>query len=316
MTEDGRSIVRSHTFGHWSPTSNGFSQRDSYSSPVQQPPNKRRRCDNDLDYPRQPNAPTHVIQHRTIAKLKSTTASAMSRGSRGNYHTRNYNPNNPEDKKSRSRANFEILEIRNYPLPRMRDISATMCCRFPKEEFLVGTIIKAPIHEEDFNWTPRPPSMKASEDSEERGRYSNSGMSTPRVTNKKERHITFSTWNDPIYTEVRFMIVVALFYDHYLAVPLYTHGGNGLAHKDNKWEYASIEDYREPRSLREAGTLLYTEYLKPDCKHLLPKSVAHIAYPVSRKYNLPVAPQGWLSEESRSSLVNLFTQYMAGVRAA
>ena len=110
------------------------------------------------------------------------------------------------------------------------------------------------------------------------------------------------------------MIVVALFYDHYLAIPLYTHGGNGLARKENKWEYASIEDYREPRSLQEGGFLLHTEFLKPDCKHLLPKSVAHIAYPVSRKYTLPVAPQGHLRQDSIVDLVKAFAQYMLGIR--
>lgn len=251
----GRSTTRSHLLDHWSPTSDRFSTRDSY------PPKKRQRRDDDLDYSRQRNAPTHVLQNRIVAKLKSSAASAVSRGSTGSCQSRPYNPNNPDDKKSRSRANFEILEIRNYPLPRMVDISATICCRFPKEEFLVGTIIKAPIHEEDFKWTPRPPSAEASQTADERGRYSQSGMSAPKTTLKKERHITFSNWNDPIYTEVRFMIVIALFYDHYLAIPLYTHRGNGLAHKDNKWEYASIKDHRESRCIQEAEMLLHTEYL-------------------------------------------------------
>lgn len=303
---DGRSTARSHLRDHWTPTSDQFPSRDEY------PPNKRQRRDDDSYYPRQEDAPARVIQNRTIAKLKSTATSAMSRDSTGSHQSRTYNPNNPEDKKSRSRTNFEILEIRNYPLPRMEDISATICCRFPKEEFLVGTIIKAPVHEEDFNWTARPPSEEGLETADERGRYSHSGMSTPRTTHKKGRHITFSNWNDPIYTEVRFMIVIALFYDHYLAIPLYTHGGNGLAHKNNKWEYASIEDYREQNSVQEAGFLLHTEYLKPDCKHLLPLSVAHIAYPVSRKYTLPVAPQGRLREDSKVGLVSLFGQYMLG----
>ena len=312
MTEASTSTAHSHLLDHWSPARERFPKRDHYSSSEGYPPNKRQRSDSDWDYPQRRDAPANVIQHRAIAKLKSSAASAVSRGSTVSHQSRTYNPNDPNDKKSRSRAEFEILEIRDYPLQRMDDISASICCRFPKEEFQVGTIIKAPIHEEDFNWTPRPPSMDASATPDERGRYSHSGMSIPRTAHKKGWHITFSNWNDPIYTEVRFMIVVALFYDHYLAIPLYTHGGNGLAHKDNKWEYASIQDYREPRSLREAGILLHTEYLKPDCKHLLPKSVAHIAYPVSRKYTLPVAPQGHLRKDSVIHLVQLFGEYMQG----
>lgn len=309
---DGRSIVRSHQLDHWSPKRDRFPMRDAYPSRDGVPPNKRQRCEDNSRYPRQQDAPTQILQNRTIAKLKSSAGSRVSRGSDGSSQPRTYNPNDPNDKKSRSRANFEILEIRNYPLPRMEDISATICCRFPKAEYVVGRIIKAAIHEEDFNWTARPASMEASEASGERGRYSHSEMSTQWTTQKKGRHITFSNWNDPIYTEVRFMIIVALFYDHYLAIPLYTHGGNGLAHKDNKWEYASIQDHREPRSLREAEIVLHTEYLKPDCKHLLPNSVAHIAYPVSRKYTLPVAPQGHLNEESKRKLVQEFGRYMMG----
>ena len=309
---DGRSIAHSRLPDRWSPTRDHFPMRDYYSPRNEFPPNKRQRRDDDSDYIRRRNAPTHVLQNRTIARLKSTAGSAVSRSSNGCPQPRTYNPNDPNDKKSRSRTNFEILEIRDCPLPRMEEISATVCCRFPKEEFVVGTIIKAPIHEEDFNWTPRPHSVQASEASGERGRYSQSGTSTQWTTQKKERHITFSNWNDPIYTEVRFMIIIALFYDHYLAIPLYTHGGNGLARKDNKWEYASIEDYREPRSLQEARFLLHTEYLKPDCKHLLPNSVAHIAYPVSRKYILPVAPQGRLTEDSKKALVQVFGRYMMG----
>ena len=312
MRTDGRSIAHSHLLDSWSPMRNHFPMGDRYSPRNEFPPNKRQRCEDDSDYPRRRDAPTQILQNRTIARLKSTAGSAVSRESNGNSQPRTYNPNDPNDKKSRSRANFEILEIRSCPLPRMMDISATVCCRFPKEEFVVGTIIKAPIHEEDFNWTPWPPSVEGSGASGDRGRYSRSGMSTQLTTQKKGRHITFSNWNDPIYTEVRFMIIVALFYDHYLAIPLYTHGGNGLARKENKWEYASIEDYREPRSLHEAKFLLHTEYLKPDCKHLLPNSVAHIAYPVSRKYTRPVAPQGRLREDSKTTLVQLFGQYMMG----
>ena len=314
ITEVSRSSAHSHLLDHWSPTCEHFPTSNHYSTSKGYPQSKRQRFDSDWDYPRRQDAPTSVIQHRTIAKLKSSTASAVSKGSTGSHQSRTYNPNDPNDKKSRSRAEFEILEIRDYPLPRMNDISASICCRFPKAEFQIGTIIKAPVHEEDFNWTPRPPSIDLSATADEWGAYSHSGMSAPRTEHKKGRHITFSNWNDPIYTEVRFMIVVALFYDHYLAIPLYTHGGNGLAHKDNKWEYASIEDYREPRSLQEGRVLLHTEYLKPDCKHLLPKSVAHITYPVSRKYALPVAPQGRLREDSIITLVTLFSDYMKGIR--
>ena len=308
----GRSTVHSHLPDRWSPTRDHFPMRDHYSPRNEVPPNKRQRREDDSDYIHRRDAPTHVLQNRTIARLKSTSGSFASRSSSGYSQPRTYNPNDSNDKKSRSRGNFEILEIRGRPLPRMEDISATVCCRFPKEEFVVGTIIKAPIHEEDFNWTPRPPSVQALEASGERGGYSRSGMSTHSTTQKNEQHITFSNWNDPIYTEVRFMIIIALFYDHYLAIPLYTHGGKGLARKDNKWEYASIEDYREPRSLQEARFLLQTEYLKPDCKYLLPNSVAHIVYPVSRKYTLPVAPQGRLTKDSKTALVQVFGRYMMG----
>ena len=315
---DGRSISRSHQLDHCSPMRDRYPQQDHYSPRDEYPPNKRQRRDDDSEYPRQRDAPMHVMQHRNIAKLRSNAGSRISKSSTSTHQSRTYNPNDPNDKKSRSRANLEILEIRSCPPPCMDDISASTCCRFPREAFTVGAIIKAPIHEEDFKWTarPQPQSMETSESSGEQGRYSHSGMSTEWTSQKKGRHITFSNWNDPIYTEIRFMIVVALFHDHYLAIPLYTHGGTGLTRKENKWEYASIQGHRGPKSLHEAQILLHTEYLKSDCKYILPNSVAHIAYPVSRKYTLPVAPQGYLRQDSKVTLVELFRAYMSGGRPA
>ena len=193
----------------------------------------------------------------------------------------------------------------------MQDATGSEYRLFSKEEFKPGTIIKAYIHEEDFRGTPQPSSLSSVKSS---FNFSQVASSTKfSDLSRVSSRVSFSQYGKPIYTEFRYLIVVATFEDHYMAIPLYTHGGKGLAHKTAKDEYASVEDYRNPNSLKEASWLLRTEFLKPDVKNLLPQSVAHVAYPVPRKYILPVAHQGKLKGESTVCLVELFCQHMLGM---
>ena len=107
------------------------------------------------------------------------------------------------------------------------------------------------------------------------------------------------------------MIVVATYSRHYVAIPLFTYSGNGLAHKEDPGEYASIEDHRAPSSIREAPYLLSTGHLKSGVPFFSPKCIAHLAYPVSRLYKLPVRHLGRLGSEDTKSLVVLFNKLMA-----
>lgn len=73
--------------------------------------------------------------------------------------------------------------------------------QLPKESFKPGTIIRAILHEPDFQ-----------------------GVARASDVTRADRFRTDSV-PGPIYTKTRKMIVLATFHDNYIAVPLYTHNG-------------------------------------------------------------------------------------------
>ena len=113
-----------------------------------------------------------------------------------------------------------------------------------------------------------------------------------------------------IYTKVRHMIVVACFEAHYIAIPLFTHNGNGVRGK-NPDEYISLKDHRSKapfQPLTHHGFLL-TKFLTEQTQTFHTLSTAHFTYPLSRKYTLPVYHEGHLQMASTKKLIELFTQY-------
>ena len=171
---------------------------------------------------------------------------------------------------------------------------------YSREEFTPGTIIRAPLHEEDFRRTPRP--------------WIQSGLSSICSSPSKgltKSGVTHSERHGSIYSENRPMIVVATYSRHYVAIPLFTYSGNGLTHQKDPGEYASIEDHRAPSSSRHAPYLLSTGQLKSGVSFFSPNCNAHLAYPVSRLYKLPVRHLGNLGSEDTKLLVTLFNRMMA-----
>ena len=161
--------------------------------------------------------------------------------------------------------------------------------RFEKSEFEVGMIIRAPLHEEDV--------MRRSPESVSVARsYAPYGRS----------HLSSSDFGT-VYSESRFFIVVEKFALHYLAVPLFTYSGAGLREQHDAREYASIIDHRYPHSsLQQAPHSLTTGKLGHSVAKFKAESVAHLTYAVARKYDLHVAYQGRLRDDSKKLLVSLF----------
>ena len=126
----------------------------------------------------------------------------------------------------------------------MNDTRCDEYRRYDKEELQPGTIIRAPLHEENFNRTKR------------------SELSS--MSSAKSSHISFSDRCGVrvIYSESRLLIVVAAFSRHFLPITLYTYASTGLKYKDDVGEYASIQDHRQPSSLEEAAYLFTTAELK------------------------------------------------------
>ena len=165
-----------------------------------------------------------------------------------------------------------------------------------KHDFTLGTIIRAVVHEEEFKHRPKPTPFAPS----------------TAITNTGRQHVTLGDFG-PVYSENRFLIVVNNRpKNHYLAVPVYSHKGNGLARKEHRDEYISVADHRHLENCQQqsAHAPLVTEYLKDGIDELMPTSVAYASYPVSRKYGLPVQHQGRLDEESTKRLVAIYMKWL------
>ena len=163
--------------------------------------------------------------------------------------------------------------------------------KIPKDKYRPGMLIRAAMHEPDLN----------------QGGASSSNITTATVADTYRT----DTRLGPIHTKVRKAIVIALYQDHYLVVPLFTHNGNGLLNKVRPEEFISVRDHRfhgDFKNLSKHG-VLDTEHLNAGVKPLHEKSTAHITYLISRKYDLLVVHEGHLTAEATHQLVKLFDMY-------
>ena len=160
-------------------------------------------------------------------------------------------------------------------------------------EYSLGTIIRAPLHEEDLD--------------------GGTGASFPADMRESmmAKAISESPFGGAIHTKCRKLIVVALFDDHYIAVPVYSYNGNGIVRKHAD-EYVSVQDHRtELITPQSRHVVLYTAELEEHVDHYEPMSAAHFAFAVPRKYRLPVVYEGKLEAESTKHWLGLFSTFMA-----
>ena len=194
-----------------------------------------------------------------------------------------------------SEATANRTFTRSWDQARTADTGPLVCYPFDKHDFELGTIIRAVVHEEEFTKRPKPTPFAPS----------------THIVNTGRQHVTHGDFG-PVYSKNRFLIVVNNRpRNHYLAIPVYSHKGNGLARKVHKDEYISVADHRhlEHCEQQSAHAPLVTEHLKDGVEKLLPTSVAYASYPVSRKYGLPVQLQGRLDEESTKRLVSMYIRW-------
>jgi hypothetical protein len=119
------------------------------------------------------------------------------------------------------------------------------------------------------------------------------------------------TAKGPICAKERKLIVIQTYRSHYIALPCFSHNGNGLQYKSNKDEYVSIMDYRTPDycEIQSSHDPLVTEHLKDEVFRYHPATVAQLTYPVSRSYDLPSTVEGYLTKESTGRLRELYYRY-------
>ncbi|KAL9000726.1 MAG: hypothetical protein Q9169_000762 [Polycauliona sp. 2 TL-2023] len=170
----------------------------------------------------------------------------------------------------RNKDQLEVEELKGHKLP--------------KADFKPGMIIRALLHEQDYE--------------------ASSSRSNVTVADKYRSNTKYG----PIYTKSRKMIVLALFQDHYTAIPVFTHNGNGLDRKEKPGEFVSIKDHRakfESPPLSLNGQLVTDTMFNGT--HLFDvKSTAHVTYALSRRYDLPCVKEGYLTKKSSNHLIKLF----------
>ena len=176
---------------------------------------------------------------------------------------------------------------------------------FSKHEFKKGMIFRAALHEEDYMGARHTTYSTPSQISV----VATSNLSTASGLAKNHQIMTDF---GPVYSENRFMVVVVLGPDTYTALPFYTHSGNGTAYKQGKDDYVSVQDHRYPDNCvrQSKHEPVCTHILKEKVKTLHGLTTAHLGNAVSRKYMLPVAHQGRLTDKDTDRLVSLFQKWI------
>ena len=219
----------------------------------------------------------------------------------------NYRPDQNDRPFRRSASVMSCTYQRTADQPRMNEARPDDYRPFFKHEFVLGTILRGIIHEQDIMGTPDPAMSQAPTHFTS---ANNRDRAPTAPTNAGNRHIGHGEWG-PIYSENRFLIVVHNRPgDHYYAVPVYSHKGNGLAKKFYKNECVSVADGRYPYNVEQQSEHRpITAILKNGVDELLPMSAAYASYAVPRRYGLPVAHQGRLDEESTERLVSMYHEW-------
>jgi hypothetical protein len=164
-------------------------------------------------------------------------------------------------------------------------------------------IIWSAMHEEDYKHTNVPALDAAS------GMSSNIRTDTNGINKVKVDCVTFSRWG-PIHTKPRYMIVVALFKEHYLAIPCYTHNGLGVSGKPHKNEFLPVSHSKTS----DPNTLVIANWHAP--QRIDPMTSAHVMRPVSRAYGLHGHYSGELDLGSTYQLVRLYNKVMGDIKTA
>lgn len=103
----------------------------------------------------------------------------------------------------------------------------------------------------------------------------------------------------------RYMVIVQILEQHYIALPIYTKHGRGIQHLPApiQAEYISVRDHRNtnPFTPQSQHRPLQTADMDPSVAWLLPESIVHVTYPVCRFFKMPVLIAGHLDALSITS---------------
>ncbi|KAI9808879.1 MAG: hypothetical protein M1827_007154 [Pycnora praestabilis] len=156
---------------------------------------------------------------------------------------------------------------------------------YAKELYRVGMIFRAVHHEPHYNQGNK-----------------------VDITNK---YRTETRCYGVIESKFRKFIVIGLLADHYIAIPVYSYQGTGIAEKSRPDEFVSVRDHRikEKHPAQSKHQPLKTEVMNSFVDPIHPLAVAHITYSVSRSYSYEIIQEGRLTKAATKQLVDLFNDY-------
>lgn len=209
-----------------------------------------------------------------------------------------YFPRSDRDYSKPTPSAYSISYKRTYNQTPMEQAAHREYLPFLKSEFKVGMVIRMNIHESDFKGTSKASIAQASQAS--------TLVDSVRGDKRLREHRHQGDFG-PIYSENRIFIVVNVADDVFTAIPLFTHGGKGLANVLDKKSWVSIEDHRQlGKCIQQSEHQpLRTAFLSPECDKLDPVSAAWIPYAFPCRYDVSVAYQGKLNKASAKRLVRL-----------
>ena len=174
---------------------------------------------------------------------------------------------------------------------------------YHKDAYFIGQIVRAPVHDADF---------RGGEGAGLRGITPGSNVAGAVNVSRVNSNISLTNY-EYICTKLRYLIIVSKHKYHYMAVPIYTHQGDGVAGKavDYQTEFVSVRDGRYNASAFKKQTIhkpIATIYRRDQRGFLSRLSTAHLTRPVSRGYDLPVLYSGHcLTEKDSEAFLKLYT---------
>ena len=156
--------------------------------------------------------------------------------------------------------------------------SGPIAAKHSKNAYQVGTIVRAALHEQDV------------------------------LPHASPSHHTTQSAFGRIHTKYRKMIIIARYHDHYTAIPCFSFNGRGIEAKGDPSEFISIQDHRSAAPFRALSRYppLKTKFLADGLDPYHPKTVAHMCYPVSMKYDLSAVIEGYLDPGSTRELIRVY----------
>ena len=138
-------------------------------------------------------------------------------------------------------------------------------------------------------------------------------ITTDTIRNPSEEKffVTVTEWGR-VNSKVRKMVAIALFEEHYVALPCYTFKSKGFAGRPNQHELISLQDPRGTPRPQGDFKPLKLEGIRDDIPKFSELTGVAFTQPITKRYREPCLMEAKLDEESRERLRKLYSVSVLG----